>query len=157
MDSIRAYLISVVCAAIISALVVHVVGKKDAQSAVVKLLAGLFLSITVISPWTKLRLQDISSYFDGFGIDAEQTVSEGTATANSAAAAIIKERTEAYILDKAATFDASLTVEVILSESTPPVPCDVVISGTVAPYAKQQLQHIIENDLAIPKENQVWK
>ena len=157
MDGIRAYLLSVVAAAIISALSVNIIGKKDAQSAVIKLLAGLFLSITVISPWTKIRLNNISSYFETLKVNADDAVSAGTSVADTARDEIIKEKAEAYILDKATSYGASIEVEVTLTEATPRTPESIVIRGTVSPYVRQRLQEVMENDLAIPKERQFWK
>ena len=157
MDAIRAYLLSVIGAAIISALSINFLGKNDAQSAIIKLLAGLFLSITVISPWTRIRLNNISSYFESLKVNADDVVSSGTAVADTALDQIIKERTETYILDKASSYTANINVDVTLSKSTPRTPESVVIYGTVAPYVKQQLQKVMEDDLAIPKENQYWE
>lgn len=156
MDTLRTYLLTVVSASIICALVINFLGKKSPYSPIIMLLSGLFLSITVISPLTKLNLDNISSYFDDFGTEASAAVYDGTNMANTSVAAIIKENTEAYILDKANSFGATVNVDVSLNDDTPPLPVSVVIRGAVAPYVKVKIQEIIENDLAIPKENQSW-
>lgn len=156
MENIRTYLLSVVSAAIICALVMGIVGNKSSYSKVVKLLSGLFLSITVISPWTNINIGDMTAYFSGLQADASHLTTEGSMIANTAAASIIIDQAEAYILDKAASLGVDLDVEVSLTNDTPPVPESVIISGTIAPYTKKQLEEIIANDLAIPKEKQSW-
>lgn len=157
MDGIRTYLLSVVAASIISALALNVVGKKDTQYAVVKLLAGLFLSITVISPWIKIRLNSISDYFESFQTNAADAVSAGTLAADFALDEIIIEKTEAYILDKAISYGAKIEIDVTLSDTQPKAPTYAMIRGSVAPYVRQQLQKVLEDDLGIPKENQSWE
>ncbi len=114
------------------------------------------MSITVISPLTKLNLNNISSFFEDFEAEASAAVYDGTNMANTSVATIIKENTEAYILDKANSFGATVDVEVSLNDDTPPLPVSVVIRGAVAPYVKVKLQEIIENNLEIPKERQSW-
>ena len=67
---------------------------------------------------------------------------------------IIKAETEAYILDKASQLNVELSVEVTIDEEN--IPTAVTLSGEVSPYARRQLQEIIESDLGIAKENQRW-
>ncbi len=69
---------------------------------------------------------------------------------------IIKSRCEAYILDKAAGMDLSLTVEVGVSADEMPVPKTVRISGNISPYKKSKLKSILVNDLGIEEEDQTW-
>lgn len=156
MDDIRQYLLSVVSAAVISALAINVIGKKGIYASVVKLLAGLFLSITVISPWAKLQIGDLSSYLDNLELDAADVIAKGEYMAADAAGTIIKDQLEAYILDKASAIGIQVKAEVVLTDTDPPVPCSVTISGAASPYAKQRLQQMIADELGIPKENQSW-
>ena len=55
MDSIRQYLLSITAAAVICAIINALSGKKGTTSAVVKLLSGLFLTLSVISPLLNLE------------------------------------------------------------------------------------------------------
>jgi hypothetical protein len=45
---------------------------------------------------------------------------------------------------------------VTLSDELPPVPVEVRLSGDISPYIKTRLQSILEDDLGISKENQIW-
>ena len=156
MEAIRQYLLSVVAAAIICGVTTNLLGKKGTFGAVLKLLTGLFLAITVVSPLTKIQLIDFYEYADNLSIESGALTQQGQTMANEELRAIIKSRTEAYILDKAASMGSDLRVEVKLSDSDPPQPASVTIEGAVSPYAKQRLKELIANELGIPEENQVW-
>lgn len=156
MEGIRQYLLSIVAAALISTLAISLIGKKGLYSAIVKLLAGLYLSITVISPWTKLQFADLSAYLNGLELDATDVIAEGEYMASEAVSSIIIKHVEAYILDKASALDLQIEVEITLTDADPPSIHTVIIKGSASPYAKQQLQQIIAEDIGVPKENQSW-
>ena len=86
--------------------------------------------------------------------DAEDAAAMGENLARDSMADIIKEETEAYILDKAADLHENLRVEVAVGEDN--LPAAVTISGGASPYARRQIQAMIANDLGISKENQKW-
>lgn len=157
MDSIRQYLLSVAAAAIICGIAIGLSGKKSAYSTIVKMLTGLILAVTVIAPLANMKLMDFSDYIDGLSIEADDAVLEGEIMAREATASIIKSNIEAYILDKAASMDLNIEVEVTLSSTSPPGPSAVLITGAVSPYSKEVLMQYIATDLGIPKENQAWK
>ena len=90
----------------------------------------------------------------GSHADAEDAAAMGENLARDSMADIIKEETEAYILDKAADLHANLRVEVAVGEDN--LPAAVTISGEASPYARRQIQAMIANDLGISKENQKW-
>lgn len=156
MEKIHSYLLSVICAAIICS-VVHVLsGKKSASSSLIRIISGIFMAITLISPLINIRLSDYADYFSAFSSDANAAVTFGESAATDALRSIIKARTEAYILDKADSMNVALDVEVKLNNEDPPVPCEVVITGAISPYSKEVLSQYIANDLGISKEDQLW-
>lgn len=157
MDGIRQYLLSIVTAGIISAVLVKIAGEKGLLSSSIKLLAGLFMSITVISPIVKLQITEFSNYLDGIEFDVQEIVEDGVLTANTEKSAIIIQETETYILDKAASLSASIEAQVTLSDSDVPYPYSVTLSGDISPFGRQQLQNIIADDLGIPEERQLWR
>ena len=59
-------------------------------------------------------------------------------------------------MDKAASLDATVTAEVILSGGDIPVPTQITLVGSVDAAAKTRLEQIILQDLGIAKENQLW-
>lgn len=156
METIRQYLLSVTTAAIICGIANSLANKNGAHSAVVKLISGLFLAITVISPLAKLQISDFSSFAEGLSVEAGESVNYGQDMALEAIAAIIKSETESYILDKAASMNTDLEVCVTVSETDPPQPTSVTLKGAVSPYVKGRLQQIITDDLGIREEDQQW-
>ncbi len=156
MDEVREYLLSLICAAVICSVVNALIGKKSAHSAIIRLISGLYLALTLISPLVNIRLNDYADYFNSFSEDAEIAVAFGETAAMDELRSIIKAKTEAYILDKAVSMDTVLNVEVTLNNENPPIPCGVTLTGSVSPYSKEVLSRFIANDLGIAKEDQVW-
>lgn len=157
MDALRSYMISVLASAIICSIVNRWLGTKGTHGAILKLLTGLFMTITMLSPLIQINLSNTESYFDWITTDADAAVYNGQLIAMESTAEIIKEQTEAYILDKAAFWELNLAVEVTLSESDPPVPISVVLRGNASPYAKNQMSSWIASEIGISEDQQIWK
>lgn len=156
MENIRQYIIQIVSAALLCTVVTQAVGEKSPCAMVVKMITGIFMFLCLVNPLANLRLQDLMKYFDSLSLQTDQSVSDGQLAAFEEMSAIIKSKTETYILDKAATYNASLEVVVTLNQDSIPTPCGVRISGSISPYAKTQLQNVIARDLGIPVEAQIW-
>ncbi len=157
MQGIREYLLSVTAAAIICAIAKHIVGEKGSGGKIIRVVTGIFLLITLISPIMRVRIESIEEYFNDIRFDADSIAANGSEMANDALGKIIKEQTEAYILDEATRLGAQMDVEVILSDTYPPEPRQVVIKGSASPYQKQNISQYISHYLGIPQENQIWK
>ena len=156
MEAIGQYLVRLTAAALLCAIVTAFFGAKGSFGAVIKLLAGIFLTLNIVSPWVQIRISDISDWADSFSAAADAVGAQGQNAAREAMVDSIIEKTSAYILDKARSLDADLTVEVFLSDADIPVPCRVHISGNISPYGKKMLISMIENELGIPQEEQIW-
>ena len=156
MDAVRAYLLSVTGAAIVSAVILRLLPGKGAVSKIGKMMTALFMALTVISPITKVQLPDVHDIWPNLSEEAEAAVLEGERDAKKALSEGISQRVEAYILDKAAQLGVRLSVQVELSEDVIPVPLYVRLQGNVSPYAKTQLRSIIKNDLGLDEEKQIW-
>lgn len=157
MDGIRQYLLSVVAAALISSVAVKLISTKGIYSTTVKLLAGIFVSITILSPLVKMRSLSLNNYFSRLENDASDVIEEGESLASEAMASIIKDRVRAYILDKATDLNMQLDVEVLLTDSDPPTIDTIMFQGSASPYAKSQMERFISKDIGVPKERQLWK
>lgn len=156
MEELGKYILSVTASAIIVGILSSVIDGKSASGALVKLVGGLCLTVAVIRPVVNFDFDALLAFSEDFSAEGEIAAAEGQDISRRAMADIIKSETEAYILDKAGTYRAELTAEVILSEDSVPVPVEVTIWGDISPYGKSQMQRIIESELNIPKENQVW-
>lgn len=156
MTGIRAYILSVCAAAIICSIVTGLMRGKTTAAQLVKLCGGIFLALIVIRPLTDIDLTFFSDLTFGYISDAEEVSTAGKNLASDALADIIKVRCEAYILDKAQSLGAELTVEVTVSQDDMPVPLGATMRGSISPYARSQLASVISDQLGIPKEDQQW-
>ena len=156
MDQIRQYLLSILSAAIICSIVVKLTEKQNITSKIIKLIAGIFLSVTMVSPLVKLQIGEMSTYLDSLKTSADEIIASGQNAALKETVEIILQETESYILDKAVSYGAEVRVCAEISDPDTMKPESVTIQGSISPYAKQRLQQTIAEDLGIPKENQIW-
>ena len=157
MMNIKSYILGIVASAMVCAIAGSLVNDKTSTGKLVKLIANLLMTVTILAPLVNISFQNITNYLDDISIQANQYAENGTQMAQDRAAGIIKSKTEAYILDKANSMGLEIGVEVELDDSSNTLPSGVIISGTLSPYAKQVLGEYMEDMLGIPKENQKWK
>ncbi|MBR6596043.1 MAG: hypothetical protein IKK72_05690 [Oscillospiraceae bacterium] len=157
MDGIREYLISVTAAALLCGILKSLMGEKGSSAALVRLICGIFLALTVIRPLKELNLQDLSLLPTGLLEEARATSGEGEEYTRLAKEDLIKQQCEAYILDKAQTLEASIQVEILISQEGDPIPAGSIITGNLSPYARNQLSETLTEELGIPQEDQKWK
>jgi len=156
MEHIRQYLLSFTAAAVICSLIISLTGEKSTYASIIKMLCGLFMAVTMISPLIQMEWSDFSFYYGSIITDADAAVANGEQMANEAAAGIIKQKTQTYILDKALSMGLDIDVEVLLADPDTLYPYKVLLQGDASPYARQKLKEMIANDLGIPEENQIW-
>lgn len=156
MSDTGAYLLRVVCAAIICGIATSLVGTKGSLASTLKLICGIFISITLISPLVNIKIADVTDYFDDIKTDATDVIAQAQEGTRTEMVDSIKKQVQSYILDKAETYGAHLTVEVSVEASGLPVPDGVTISGEASPYAKAQLQRLIVDNFGISPEAQQW-
>lgn len=157
MSGIAQYIFSIAGAAIVLAVLRPLLEGKGAVTAIGKLVAGIFLLLTVLQPIVKASIGNLEDLTDLFQADASDVIAAGQDAAKRELESIISEQVRTYILDKAAQYNAELTVEVTLSDDEIPVPVHVTIHGSISPYGKRQMQAMIACDLGISKEDQTWK
>lgn len=149
----KSYLISICIAAVICSILSNLVSAKGTSGTLLKLLSGLFMLYTLLSPLATLRLQAFTAYWEDLTLDAESVANAGISSAQLEKEKIITQQTQAYILEKAKSLDAQLNVEVLLADG---IPNAVNISGAVSPYVKSQIIALITDDLGIRAEAQYW-
>ena len=156
MEALGRYIVSVSAAAIFCGILKSILPPKGTIGSLLRLMAGIFLSFVVIRPLIQVDLGDLPVISQTYLSDGAAVSAEGEILAGEAMTDIIRSRTEAYILDKAQLLQAELTVSVVLSDDTPPVPVSVQFTGPVSPYAKARLEAILQQELGIAKENLIW-
>lgn len=156
MDAVRAYLLRVTVVALLGGIVNGFAAKRVSLAPIVKFLCSLMMAVVLLTPVASVRLDSLGSFWDGIVSQGDAAAFAGYTAAQDACGEIIKERVTAYILDKAESYGAELTVDVILDDSIPPVPCSIKLSGRISPYGKSALTNMIEKDLGINAEDQIW-
>ena len=155
MDAIGEYLIGITAAAILCALVNKLSG-KGITAAATRMITGIVIAMAVISPWLEVRIGNVRNVLDDVRFSAEYFSQQGKDDANEAIRECILQQTQAYILEKADSLDLSVAVEVILSDGLPAIPEEVIITGSVSPYARESLSAYIQENLGIGTEAQTW-
>ena len=156
MDTLGSLILSVTMAAILFSLLSSLLDKKGSAHALLKLVGGLYLTFTIISPIGKFDLDILDDITMPYWDEGKRIAAQGQSTSQEELRSIIKQRSEAYILDKATSYQAQLTVEVTLSQDKIPAPTGAFLQGSISPYAKSAMQQWIQDTIGIPKETQVW-
>ena len=147
----RAYLLRLICAAILTALVDALAG-SGAGSGIRRLTAGIFLTLVAFSLPGNLELPEFG--LEEYRRQAEAVVSDGKEQASSAQADIILESMAAYIGTKAGELGLTVTAEVRLDEDFRP--CAVVLTGAASPLQRQALTDTLVRELGLAKEAVTW-
>jgi len=153
----KSYIISVISASTIVGIVLSLIKTKSAYGVFIKLLAGLFIALTAFAPWKSISLSGISYNFDSWETASANHADSGVIAYTEALRCGIIERTETYILEKASSMGAQLSVTVTLGSDNPPIPVAVTLSGNISPYGKYRMKQIIATDLGIPEDAQTWR
>ena len=150
------YIFSIIAAGIICSVINSLLNDKNTIGTIVKLLSGIFMCLTILSPVTHISFSNIERYFGDLSLDADIYADAGIAHSKTEISSIIKSQSEAYILDKANSMGLDIGVEVELDDENNFIPYAITINGPVSPYIKELLGDYIENHLGITKENQRW-
>ncbi|MBE6925294.1 MAG: hypothetical protein E7461_00480 [Ruminococcaceae bacterium] len=156
MEGLRTYILSVVASAVICSGLRALFGEKGSTASLLRTICGIYMAFVLVSPLRNVDFSIYSDYFTGFMEEAQTAVLDGENVALKELRERIKEETESYILDKAVSLGADVSVEVSLAGSTPPAPNKITIKGAVSPYVKKVLSRYIKEQLGIPEEAQIW-
>ena len=157
MENINGYILSVVAAATLCACISLLPVKGSGSGKMIAAICGVYMVFVMIAPLKNFDFSLYGDYFSGLNDMVQDAVPDGKNSANDSLSAIITEKTKSYILDKAATLGADITVEISLDSSSPPSPSRITIKGAVSPYVKRMLTQYITQQLGIPEEAQTWK
>lgn len=157
MPVLREYLLSMTAAAIICVVSQHIIDNKSAAGKIIKTISGLFLALTVISPILEINFSDLDMDIQDIQNESQAIIADEVENSQSTLESIITEQTKAYILDEAKKIDLNVEIQLVLSDTNPPVPVEISISGEASPYKKKQLNNIISENLGINGEKIIWK
>lgn len=156
MQDLGQYILSVGVASLLAGIIAEFSDSKSATGMITRMVCGLFLAFTVINPLTNLNFGILESFSQDTVINTQPVISAGTTLAEESMAQLIKQETEAYILDKAQSLGCVLEAEVTVVEGQYPIPESVRICGTISNQNRRQLEDFLERELGISKENQQW-
>lgn len=155
-QSVRTYLLGVVSAAMLAALVQTLV-PKGAVRRVCTLACGVVLVLVTLSPLRALDEAVLSRAISRLELEQGSEGVDVEVRTNDQIAALIKQKSEAYILDKAASLGLTLRVEVTVETAGAyPYPSAVRLSGHADAASRRSLGALIEENLAIPAASQEW-
>lgn len=157
MDSIRQYLLSVICVCVIVGIITRFLGDKKPLTGIIKLISGVLIIFTVIAPVIRVELKDFQDFYSGITDDARKVVQQGEIMTQQSTEAIIKDQLEAYILDKASSLNLDVDINLTFENATVPKPERITISGDASPYNKKVFQAFLEKEIGIPEEMQSWR
>ena len=156
-EALRGYLLAVVAAAMLTALVLALVPDGPVRR-VCRLACGLVLILVTLSPLGTLDVTALSRALSRLSIEADAAQSGVEVRSRAIIAELIKQKTEAYILDKAAGLGLNLTADVTVDDTGAyPYPAAVAVTGSVDAASRRALSADIEQNLAIPEEKQEWR
>lgn len=153
---VKDYLTSLIAAAVICGIITTFTHKNKGCGAVVKMLCGIFMAVTVISPIAQLQLQDINVNLDQLTQEADLITQNGVSDSQQEQEAVIKQQLETYIIDKARKLETEIQVDLTLTQDELHLPQDIRIRGAVSPHNKAIIRQWINDELGIPEENQQW-
>ena len=139
---------AVLCSVLLS------ITRTGTHHTLLRFLCGLCFAVILLRPladreweWEPDALRNAADY-------GRQLSAAGTELSEQALSRDISRRLEEYILEKAASLGAELTVTVTLGKDH--LPETVSLVGSCAPGTKAELASVMERDLGISKENQLW-
>ena len=124
------------------------------EQSMVRLVCGLLLALAILRPlggrdWERLDLD-----MAGLAVQSGELAETYRKNQQKSLSAIIEEKTETYICDKANQLGLACTAEVAVAVGAGgvPLPDSAVIHG---PYS-EALAGIIAEEVGIPAEKQIW-
>jgi hypothetical protein len=145
-----------ICGAMLCGLIQSLFQGDSGIRTLVTFAAGLLMVIVAISPFLKNQDTWLDLHMADYTATANAATVQGHEYAQAQMRQIIIEKTQTYILDKAAAMGAEISAQVQLSDGELPYPESVTITGAVSPYVKKQLTHMLQTDLAVTEDHLQW-
>ena len=130
---------------------------KGQLEALLRSICGIVMTVSILSSASNLSIDlHFREWLPDDLENGKAVTSMGEEIAGQVLRQRIKQQTEEYILDKATSMNISLSADITLSETDPPVPVAVTLTTSADPVLRTQLERLITQDLGISKEQQRW-
>lgn len=153
MEGVRTWLLGIVLASLAGGLA-RQLAPQGKEQAMVRLVSGLLLALAILRPLAGSGWDGLELAAGGFSLSTQAQAELYRKNQQEALSAIIAEKTEAYILDKANRLGLECAVQVTVAagESGIPLPVSAVIRGAYSPA----LAECMEEEVGIPAQKQIW-
>ena len=156
MAALGRYIFSVTTASVVFTVLLSLLDKKSCAAMLVRLIGCLFIMFTAIAPVAEIDVDSILEITSEYTSQGNAIAASGQDITEKQLHQIIKQKCETYIYDKAMSYQTPMDVEVTLSESHYPIPIAVVMKGRISPHVKSSFSIWLQEEIGIPKENQIW-
>lgn len=154
MTGLTEYFSALTATAVIGVLVCSLIKDPKVRS-ITQTITGVLLLLVLLKPLTTVDLDRLSQEIRQQFRQEFQTTDYETMYQDKLRRQV-RETTESYIINKASSFNAMISVEVELNREGYPTPCGVKITGILTEKQKLLLQEYLTKELGIPIENQRW-
>ena len=153
MEHVRAWLLGIVLTSLAGGLARQLAPRGKEQS-MVRLVSGLLLALAILRPLAGNDWDGLEVAAGSFSLQSEAQAEIYRKNQQETLSAIIAEKTEAYILDKANQLGLDCTVRVTVEagESGIPLPVSATVRGAYSPA----LAECMEEEVGIPAQKQIW-
>lgn len=157
MEAVRGWLLGVMGAALLAALAQSLMAQGPLKE-VGRLICGLVVLGAVLSPLTHLDLPDPAALTAGYFQSVEEREEELRSGAQNEMKTIIEEHLEAYIVDKAEEMGIVCQAQCRCEVTGDGVvlPQEAVITGTLSETQREELTHLLEEELGLPAGQQSY-
>jgi len=153
MDAGRDYIISIIvctlCCGIISGMT-----SGSGQGKLIHFICDVIVAVTVLRPISAIEFPSLSVYLADYRYSAQEYVHMGESFAKAEQERYIKKACEAYICSIAEELGAEISVRVQLDVNLMPAAAE--ITGRCNGEVRNEMEYILETDLGVTKENQLW-
>jgi stage III sporulation protein AF len=152
-EAARSWLTAVVAAAFLVSLSQSLIPEGTVRK-IAGLAGGLALLLVMVKPLLGADFDQLDLRYEDYAGEIQQRQTELQEQSDQTLEELIQEKTEAYILDKAAELGVECTVRVLVEpgEDGTPIPSGAELTG----QKSDALADYMEQKLGIPKERQVY-
>ena len=156
MNTMKTYLLTVVAASFLYSLIANFLTNGKCKK-ILSFIGTLLMTVTVLSPLAKLDATKMSKAIAELQLETEEWKTGVDIQNRELIGVLIKQKSEAYVLDKAEAMEVALSLEITLQDDGGyPYPYRISIDGTWTEEEKHKLSIMISEDLGIPAERQEW-
>ena len=148
----KEYILSIIGCVLFCGILSNLISDLRSQK-LIRLISGTLLSIVILGQLPSIDITD-SFRFEMEQFSPEEYIDLGKQAAQKEQERCIKEACKSYISNKANEQGRMITTEVYLDDQMRPFRAEMY--GRVDPELQSELEAVLENDLGITKENQLW-